>query len=290
MARQALGKGLGALIGGGPSAVPAPGSGDAVRRVPLARVVSSPLQPRKQFTEGEIVEMAASIKERGILQPLLVREVGGKFELIAGERRWRAAQRAGLSEVPVMVRVAGDQEVLEIAMVENLQRADLNPVEEAEGYVRLAGQFQLTQEQIAQKVGKSRAAVANAMRLMQLSPELLDLLRHGRLSTGHAKALLGLTDKAGQNVAMRQVLAGDLNVRQTEALVKRILEGRRGGNKKSKGGKRAGADWRDIEQQAQRALGTKVRLVGTAEKGRMEIEYFSAADLERILEKLGVGG
>ncbi|MEM6821886.1 MAG: ParB/RepB/Spo0J family partition protein [Verrucomicrobiota bacterium] len=289
MARKALGRGLGAIIGGDepsrPSAPAAP-SGEAVQQVTLDQVIPSSLQPRKTFSEQQLEELTQSIRERGIIQPLIVRKNGNKFELIAGERRWRASQAAGLQQVPVIVRKATDIEVLEMALVENLQRADLNPIEEAEGYAQLAEQFGLTQEQIAKQVGKSRAAVANALRLRSLSSDVRSLVRQNRLSVGHAKVILGLDADSKQEAVAREVLKKDLSVRQTEQLVKSHLADNKGAKKGTR--KSAEADWRDLEQQLQRAVGTKVRLVGTAEKGKVEIDYYNSSDLERVLAALGV--
>jgi ParB family chromosome partitioning protein len=291
MARQALGKGLGALIGT-PAASPAAGApvaaGDRVQKISVERVMPSPLQPRKTFTELELSELAASIKENGILQPLIVRENNGKFELIAGERRWRAAQLAGLPEVPLIVRTASDIEVLEFALVENLQRADLNPIEEADGYAALAGKFKLTQEQIADKVGKSRASVANALRLRGLQQDVREMVRHGQLSAGHAKVLLGLEHHAQQLSAAKQAVGKQLSVRQTEELVRSLRKttapGTASGTKKAS----ASADWRELELKLQRKLGTKVRMVGGMDKGHVELPYYSADDFERLLGSLGV--
>src|SRR5215471_11637133 len=204
MAKPALGRGLGALLGGSPIAKPpqatppasplplaspAVQASERVQRVPLDRIRPSPFQPRKDFSAEALRELADSIKEQGIVQPLIVRDSQGALELIAGERRWRAAQLLNLSEVPVIVREAGDRAVLELALIENLQRENLNPIEEAHGYAQLIEQFQLTQEETAAKVGKSRAAVANSLRLLKLAPVIQDYVRQGRVSVGHAKVI-----------------------------------------------------------------------------------------------------
>src|SRR5437899_6246716 len=234
MAKPALGRGLGALLGGSPiakppspvpvatltpEAKPAPDTREHVHRVPLERVHPCPLQPRKDFSPEALRELADSIKEQGIVQPLIVRERNGHLELIAGERRWRAAQLAGLAEVPVILRQADDRAVLELALIENLQRENLNPIEEAHGYAQLVEQFQLKQEEVATKVGKSRAVVANALRLLKLAPLLQDYLRQGRLSVGHAKVILALTTDQEQKLAAERVIKEGLNGRQTEGLV-----------------------------------------------------------------------
>jgi ParB family chromosome partitioning protein len=297
MSRNALGKGLGALIGStnktpaAPIATPQPNVeiGEKVQEVAIGVVMPSPLQPRKTFNEEQLADLAASIKENGIIQPLIVRKAGDKLELIAGERRWRAAQRTGLAKVPVIVRQAEDLEVLELALVENLQRSDLNPIEEAEGYGNLAEKFSLTQEQVAQKVGKSRATVANALRLLGLQVDVKEMVRHGHLSAGHAKVILGLANGKQQDAAAREVVKRGLSVRETEKLIARFGKPSRLGVSKGSG-KTATSDWRDLEQRLQRVLGTKVRLVGTASKGHLEIDYYNESDLERILETLGVSG
>jgi ParB family transcriptional regulator, chromosome partitioning protein len=296
MARNALGKGLGALIGGNattPLGISPQGSaGEQVQKVALDQVVASPLQPRKTFAEQDLADLVESIKEHGVIQPLIVRRVAGKFELIAGERRWRASQQAGLKEVPVILRQAEDLEVLEVAMVENLQRSDLNPIEEADGYALLAGRFKLTQEQIAQKVGKNRATVANALRLTGLAGDVKELVRHRQLSVGHAKVLLAVLNPTQQNALAREVVERELSVRETERLVAELGKPRGGsavvGKKKAGGAARA--DWRELELRLQRLLGTKIKLVGTRSKGHLEIEYYNESDLERVLSVLGYRG
>lgn len=273
-------------------AAPEPQTGERVQQVALDRVEASPLQPRKTFAEQDLADLVASVKEHGVIQPLIVRKVGEKFELIAGERRWRASRQAGLKEVPVIVRIADDLEVLEVAMVENLQRSDLNPIEEADGYALLAERFKLTQEQIAQKVGKNRATVANAVRLTGLGSDVKELVRHRQLSVGHAKVLLSLPNHTQQNAAAREVIKRDLSVRETEKLVSELGKSRTGSvpSGKKKAGGFSGADWRDLELRLQRLLGTKIKLVGTRSKGHLEIEYYNESDLERVLSVLGYKG
>jgi ParB family transcriptional regulator, chromosome partitioning protein len=295
MARNALGKGLGALIGGNTTvavALPQVQSGERVQKVALDHVQPSPWQPRKTFSEQDLHDLVSSIKEHGIIQPLIVRKVGETYELIAGERRWRASRQAGLKEVPVIVRQADDLEVLEVAMVENLQRADLNPIEEADGYALLAERFKLTQEQIAQKVGKNRATVANALRLTGLAADVKELVRHRQLSVGHAKVLLSLANQTQQNAAAREVITRDLSVRETEKLVSALgqAHGSSIPSGKKKKANTSGADWRDLELRLQRLLGTKIKLVGTRSKGHLEIEYYNESDLERVLSVLGYNG
>src|SRR6266496_295365 len=225
MARTGLGKGLGALIGT-PSVATrtdAAESGERVHQINLATIVPSALQPRKDFAREALQELIDSIRQHGIIQPLIVRQVGARFELIAGERRWRAAQEIGLAQVPIIIRSASDLEVLELSLIENLQRADLNPIEEAQGYARLAGEFGMRQEDIALKVGRSRAAVANAMRLLDLHPQIQVWLAQDLLSVGHAKVLLALKAPEEQRLAAETVLRRNATVRSTERLVARQL-------------------------------------------------------------------
>lgn len=315
MAKPALGRGLSALLGGTPvisksepstttipaavtataavSPSPAPpviDPHDRVQRVKLDRVYPCSLQPRKDFSPEALKELADSIREQGIVQPLIVRERNGGFELIAGERRWRAAQMVGLVEVPVIVREADDRTVLEMALIENLQRENLNPIEEAQGYAQLVSQFQLSQEQVAVKVGKSRAVVANALRLLKLSPIIQGYIREGRLSVGHAKVILGLTDDHQQMLAVERVLKDALNVRQTEGLVAKSLN--RVGKSASKPGAAlpppADAHVLNLENRLRERLGTKVQLRYAQGKGALEITFFSDAELERLLQILGI--
>jgi ParB family chromosome partitioning protein len=292
MAGKGLGRGLGALIGGNPLASPQPAAerGETVQKVPLDQVVPSPFQPRKVFHPEQLTELVESIREKGIIQPLIVRPVGGKFELIAGERRWRASQQVGLSHVPVIIRPVGDREVLELALIENLQRADLNPIEEAEGYSLLMEQFRLTQEQVARRVGKSRANVANALRLLGLADEVRGWVSQGRLSVGHAKVILGLASLSEQALVAQRVIKDGLTVRATEKLVASLHTGKKASAPASgkKGAPVSEAAWADLEKRFQRALGTRVHLQGTPAKGKIEIEYFSADEFDRLLKTLGV--
>lgn len=303
MSRPALGRGLSALLGGQPAA-PAPAAGPpaavpagsaddpgtTVRHVPLAEVVPSPLQPRKDFPPAALQELADSIRAQGILNPLVVRARDGRLELIAGERRWRAAQLAGLAEVPVLVREADDPTTLELMLVENLQREGLNPMDEAQGFAELMARFGLTQEQAAQKVGRSRAGVANALRLLKLPAEVQQWLRDGRLATGHAKVILGLPEGGPQLLAARQVLEGGLNVRQTEALVTAAQQAPAASA--APGAPRAPA-LRDVhvaavEARLRERLGTKVNLQYRKGRGQIDIRFFSDDELERLLALLGV--
>ncbi len=309
MAKPALGRGLGALLGGSPVlappapapaipspaplpvTAPAPDPHERVQRVPLGRLRPCPLQPRKDFSAEALSELADSIREQGIVQPLIVRERDGYFELIAGERRWRAAQLLQLPEVPIIVRQADDRAVLELALIENLQRENLNAIEEAHGYAQLAEQFQLTQEEIAGKVGKSRAVVANALRLLKLSLPIQNFIRAGRLSVGHAKVILGLANEKDQKLVAERVVKEGLNVRQTEGLLARLQ--RRGSRPAAPrpetiAGSAGDPHVADLESRLREVFATKVQLRYTEGKGTVEISFFSDEELERILQILGV--
>ena len=305
MSKPALGRGLGALLGGSPAlsqtisapsitpgALPsAPDNRERVLRVPLQQVHASALQPRKEFSDEALRELADSIREQGIVQPLIVRERNGKYELIAGERRWRAAQLLSLPEVPVIVRVADDRAVLELALIENLQRENLNALEEALGYAQLAEQFKLTQEEIAIKVGKSRAAVANATRLLKLPAAVQSFIRTGRISVGHAKVILGLPDEKSQQHAAERIIKDGLNVRQTEGLVVK-LQARPSkfstDNAKSPAIVPINSNISRLEEKLREKFGTKVHLKYAKGKGAVEISFFSDDDLQHVLEILGI--
>lgn len=296
MAKQALGKGLGALIGGGASASSAQNEAEAgsdvkrVREVPHDQVVPSPLQPRTHFVDSPLDELVESIRQHGIIQPLIVRPVGGKLELIAGERRWRASGRLGLATVPVIERDATDREVLEMALIENLQREDLNPMEEASGYVRLAKEFAMKQDEIATRVGKSRASVANAMRLLDLHPDIQSLVAQGRLTVGHAKAILSIKDPATQLLASDRILRHALTVRAAEKLAQQLLDGSdgHGSGSKSGGARAMDVHVRAVADKLREHLATHVFIHHSSKKGRIEIEYYGNDDLGRILEVIGV--
>jgi ParB family chromosome partitioning protein len=261
---------------------------DQVRRVAVTQIRPCSLQPRKDFSAEALRELADSIQEQGIVQPLIVRAQGNNFELIAGERRWRAAQIAGLTEVPVLVREADDRAVLEMALIENLQRENLNPVEEALGYSQLLSQFQLTQELVATKVGKSRAVVANALRLLKLPMDLQGYIRQGRLSVGHAKVILGLPEEQAQRAVAERVIKDALNVRQTEGLIAK-LHSREGGKvKTAKIPLATDAHIVSLEDKIRERLGTKVKLHYALGKGSLEISFYSDSELERVLQILGV--
>ena len=293
MARSGLGKGLGALIGT-PSTVPQVDgldSGEKVHQVSLANIVPSPLQPRKDFAHEALEELIDSIRQHGIIQPLIVRRVGARIELIAGERRWRAAQEAGLTRVPVIIRSASDLEVLELSLIENLQRADLNPIEEAQGYARLSNEFGMRQEDIALKVGRSRAAVANAMRLLDLHPQVQAWLAQDLLSVGHAKVLLALKVPEEQLLAGETVLRRNATVRSTERLVARQLgigRSRRRSLQVGAGQTITPSAIEDLQNRLQQHLATHVTVHHGEKRGRIDIEYYGNDDLQRIVTALGL--
>jgi ParB family chromosome partitioning protein len=266
--------------------------GERVEKVTLDKIVPSPFQPRKTFSEESLDELSQSIQQQGIIQPLIVRSVKGKYELIAGERRWRASQRAGLKELPVIVRQASDRDVLELALVENMQRADLNPIEEAEGFSLLVKDFKYTQEQVADRVGKSRAGVANALRLLSLPDLVRGYISSNQLSVGHGKVILSLSRKEEQIKVADRVIRDHLTVRETEKLVQSLLQTNPTSKGKSKtaNASPSNADWKDLEQRLQRKFVTKVRLVGNGKTGRIEIDYFTPDDLDRVLQLLGISG
>ena len=297
MARTGLGKGLGALIGT-PSVATRPDaieSGDRVHQINLANIVPSALQPRKDFAREALQELIDSIRQHGIIQPLIVRPATGprarRFELIAGERRWRAAQEIGLTEVPAIIRSANDLEVLELSLIENLQRADLNPIEEAQGYARLANEFGMRQEDIALKVGRSRAAVANALRLLDLHPQAQVWLAQDLLSVGHAKVLLALKAPEEQLLAAETVLRRNATVRATERLVARLLGVGRSRRKSRRAGSEPGirpTSVEDLQNRLQEHLATHVTIHHGDKRGRIEIEYYGNDDLQRIVTALGL--
>ena len=301
MAKKGLGKGLGAIFGEDvvkesneeltkvKRSLPAEEEetkGSLMVKISL--IEPNRDQPRKDFNEEELQELAESIKNYGVLQPLLVQKKGTSYELIAGERRWRAAKLAGLKEVPVVLREYSKQQAMEIALIENVQRADLNPIEEAQAYQQLVKEFHLTQEEIAARVSKNRATITNAMRLLKLDEEIQNLLIKGAISSGHARAILSLEDKQLQKKAAKEVLDKRLSVRETEKLVKRLA--RASAEKNERNEKKDDAlalIFQNLEERMKTIMGTKVSIHNKdRNKGRIEIEYYSEAELERIVEMI----
>lgn len=276
-AKHGLGRGLGALLSSSPASTPDAGVA-TVQELSIDSVVANPRQPRKAFDTKGLRDLSESMKRSGVLQPVVVRRHGQQFQIVVGERRWRAAKMAGLTRIPAVIREATDAETLELALVENLLREDLNPMEEAEAYHRLLSEFAWTQEDLGQRVGKDRSSVANCLRLLKL-PELIQAdLRAGRLTMGHARALLSLASPAEQLRLREEILAHSWSVRATEEGVQR---------KQRQTPRRAGrrsAELSALEDSLRETLATRVRLVGSERAGRIEITYTSAEDLERLTE------
>ena len=266
-----LGRGLNALLGD--PELPAQGEGSVT--LPISQVEPGLNQPRKRFEQGALDDLAESIRIHGIIQPLTVRRLAsGYYQIIAGERRWRAAKSAGLTEIPAVIIEADDRKVMELGLIENLQREDLNPAEEARGYQTLMEEYGLTQEQVAQQMGKSRPAITNTLRLLALPPEVMGLLEEGVLSAGHARAILGAPTAALQREAAKKVVDGQLSVRQTEALIKALQ------------GPDLSLYLGELEKDLSGRLGRKVKIAHRGKKGRIELEYYNEQDLEALLELL----
>jgi ParB family chromosome partitioning protein len=277
--RKALGRGLAAII---PQAATPEAERQTIQEIAVTSIVPNPRQPRREFAEEQLRELAESLREHGVLEPVIVRPQGSVFELVVGERRWRAAQIAGLARIPALVRVLDDKETVELALVENLQREDLNPIEEAEAFRRLSEDFGLTQEQIAERVGKRRSTVANRMRLLELESGLQDYVRSGQLSAGHARALLAVESGKERSDLARRAMNEGLSVRQVEQLVGRSPRGTRKRQVPAKREERN--DLSALEEELQQVLGTRVRIVGQGKRGRIEIEFYSDEDVTRIYE------
>lgn len=282
MAKKGLGKGLGALIASN-------GTEPRYELVPLDRISPNPMQPRKKFNEADLEELAASILEHGVVQPVVVRPAGGGYELVVGERRWRACQKAGLPAIPAIIKDASDPESLEVALIENLHRQDLNGIEEANAYLQLTEEFDLTQEELSQKVGKSRSAVANSLRLLQLPLEVQAAVVAEEISSGHARALLGLQGDAFQMVLLARIIEDGLSVRQVEELVrKRLLAIAEGGGAVQKREKPQALD--DLAQRLAARLDVRVKVLKGKRKGKIILEYRNERELARLLRDLGVEG
>jgi len=279
--RPALGRGLSALIPDAPLAAPVPS--ERALEVDIDLLRPNKFQPRTHMDDDRIEELSRSIKSNGVIQPIVVRAgaAEGGYEIVAGERRWRASQRAGLLKVPVVVRDIPDDRLLAAALIENIQREDLNPIEEAHGYRRLGDEFGLTQEQIAEAVGKDRSSIANYVRLLRLPSEVRDHVASGRLSMGHARALLGLPDVAAQQRVGKDVVDRGLSVRETETLVKRTMEPAAAKPEETKD-----VHTRAAEERLRFALGTRVRIVRRGKGGRLEIDFGDENELHRIYEQL----
>ena len=276
--RPALGRGLSALIPEGSK------SHESTIEIDLDLLRPNKFQPRLLFDDDRLDELARSIQSNGVIQPILARRQGGVYEIIAGERRWRAAQRAGLLRVPVVVRDVPDDKLLEVALIENIQRENLNPIDEAHGYQRLGDEFGLTQEQIANAVGKDRSSVANYLRLLKLPVEVQQDVARGLLSMGHARAILGLDGEEPQLTAAKTVISRGLSVRDTEALVRKLAQGPE--ERRAKATPPADVHVRQAEERLKIALGTRVRIVRKPKGGRIEIEFVSEDELQRIYEYL----
>ena len=272
--KRALGKGLEALI--------PPGSAQGILELPLDRIGPNPRQPRTRFAKQELRELAESIKRHGLLQPLLVVATPDGYQLVAGDRRLQASRLAGLRAVPALVRQAGEQASLEMALIENLQRENLNPLEEAEGFRQLADDFDLSHDQIAGLIGRSRSDVSNTLRLLKLSSSVREALAEGQISAGHARALLGLGAAQDQTAALRTVLGKGLNVRQTEALIRQLGAGPR----RQRATPRQGAEAAALESQLEAELGTRVRIKGGPRGGQVIIHYYSDEELNAIADRL----
>ncbi len=306
MTRRGLGKGLSALIPGGsseglqpvarPAATPAADDStpEGAQLIPLSEIRPNPMQPRQSFDEAEIIELAESMINHGVLQPIVVRMKDDGYEIIAGERRWRAAQRSGLTKIPAMVKTTDDRESLEISLIENLQRENINPMEAARAYQRLSREFSLTQEQIAQRLGKSRPAIANTLRLLDLPEDVGNSLAEGKISEGHAKALLSLADAKAMRSICKQIIARNLSVRDLESLIKKLLSGKPSARRASKSSSIPADDPNllAVEEQLRQKLQTNIQVrPATPDKdgtraGVIQIEYYSADEFERILELL----
>ncbi|HEY5883484.1 MAG TPA: ParB/RepB/Spo0J family partition protein [Pyrinomonadaceae bacterium] len=281
MTRKALGRGLGALLSAeGTATAPEDAS-----EIPIDLIDPSSLQPRSIFDEAKLDELARSITANGVVQPLLLRRKGPRYELIAGERRWRAAQLAGLSKVPAVIRSVSDDKVLELALIENIQREDLNPIEEARAYKKLIDTVGLTQETVAERVGRDRSYVTNYLRLLKLPNDLQDLLQKGKLSTGHARALLGTDHIEVQRRLARKVIDQDLSVRATEQLVRQTVEPRQ--RKTTRAAQTADPNVRAAETKLRRQFGTQVRIVSDESgRGKIEFEFYNSNDLDRLYSLL----
>ena len=279
--RRGLGRGLGALLASEPA------ESESLVEVPIDQIEVNPNQPRKVFDFTALDELAASIKSSGVIQPIIVRRVAGTYQLIAGERRWRAARQAGLDRIPAIVRDATDAQSIELALVENLLREDLNPIETAQAYQKLLAEFGWIQEELAQRVGKDRTSIANSLRLLRLPDEIQADLRNGRLTMGHARALLALTSVAEQLRLRNEILAHEWSVRTTEDSIRATEAAAVTPGLTPRKGRRRSVELAALEEALQRGLMTRVRIVGNERRGKIEVTYATPAELERLAEVLG---
>jgi ParB family transcriptional regulator, chromosome partitioning protein len=280
--KRGLGRGLGALLASEPTET------EALVDVPIDQIEVNPYQPRKVFDFTALDELAASIKASGVIQPIIVRRIGGSYQLIAGERRWRAARQAGLDRIPAIVREATDAQSIELALVENLLREDLNPIEAAQAYQKLLAEFSWTQEELAQRIGKDRTSIANCLRLLRLPEEIQADLRGGRLTMGHARALLALSTVSEQLKLRDEILAHDWSVRATEDSIRAMESLGEVRVPAPRKGRRRSVELAALEEALQRGLMTRVRIVGSERRGKIEVSYATPDELERLAEILGV--
>ncbi len=283
MQKQALGKGLGALIPDLSALDDKEKKALGIMEIELDKIVPNEYQPRKTFNDDRLKELAASIKEQGLIQPIIVHRIGTNYGLIAGERRWRASRVAGLKTIPALVREASKRELIEQALIENIQREDLNPLEAAEAFKRLQDEFKLTQEDLAKRVGKERSTIANFLRILGLPREIKQYLSAGSISLGHAKALLSLDRHRDQLAVADAIVKKGLSVREAEALAAKLKHPPEPKKKKAA----AGSEYRSIEERLRKSLGTKVSIETRSKGGRIVIEYYSTEELDRLLEKIG---
>jgi ParB family chromosome partitioning protein len=276
LSKRGLGRGLEALI---PIVEK---DEENVQEIDIKKIVANEKQPRRGFDESKLEELADSMKQHGVLQPVILRKKGNKYELVAGERRWRAAAKAGIEKIPAIVRELNDSDVMEIALIENLQREDLNPIEEAMAYKSLMDDFGLTQEELSKRVGKSRSQIANTVRLLNLDKEIQDLVYENKLTAGHARALLSIQDSKERLKLANMISKEALSVRQTEQLVKKLVDERSKAKKHKP--KEINPVIIDVTERLQRTLGTRVKIKGNEKRGKIEIEFYSSEELERILE------
>ncbi len=276
MSKKGLGRGLGALIS---SANEEPQSGGVIE-LKINEIEPTVGQPRKKFDDEKLIQLSESIKEHGIVQPIIVRKEDNTYKIVAGERRWRAARLAGLTSIPVIVKELSNRQVMEMALIENIQREDLNPIEEAEAYEKLINEYNMTQEELSKSIGKNRSTIANIIRLLSLCDKVKEHLINGEITSGHARALLSLDNKELQEKICKEVIEKSLNVRETEKLVKKIQKG----ELKEQKVKNVDENIQKIEDDLEKILGTKVKLFNKNKKGKIMIEYYSNEELERILE------